>query len=161
LTNSTYADESPRFLTQRLGSHGRSGFSIRRSFRRRSGVDYDPRDRAAREQLAERLFEPHQIEFSGGTVERARLLLDIIQESFPTDALTSAYFDNLDLLLGVRRRRPVPGNIVVGLGSGRNGSTSLASVLARYGAARNVVFTRLGSQSCQASQKSASIAATS
>jgi hypothetical protein len=104
---------------------------MRRSFRRRSGVDYDPRDRAAREQLAERLFEPHRCQFPTGTVERARLLLDIIQESFPTDALTSAYFDNLDLLWGDRRRRPVPGKIVVGLGSGRNGSTSLASVLAR------------------------------
>jgi hypothetical protein len=131
LTNSTYADDSSRSLTQRLGSHGRSLFSMRRSFRRRSGVDYDPRDRAAREQLAERLFEPHRCQFPTGTVERARLLLDIIQESFPTDALTSAYFDNLDLLLGDRRRRPVPGKIVVGLGSGRNGSTSLASVLAR------------------------------
>ncbi len=97
----------------------------------RRGVDYDPYDRAVRAQLAERLFAPHRNEPPTGTVERARLLLDIIQASFPTELLTAAYFDNLDLLLGTRTRRALPGRVVLGIGSGRNGSTSLAALLAR------------------------------
>jgi hypothetical protein len=102
---------------------------LRKALRR--GVEYDPHDREARVRLAERLFEPHRSKPPSGTVERARALLDIIQESFPTDSLTSAYFDNLDLLLRGREGRAAPGRIVLGVGSGRNGSTTLAALLAR------------------------------
>jgi Sulfotransferase domain len=96
----------------------------------RRGIDYDPYDRATRERLAERMFDLHKGDVALGTVERGRLILDIIQDSFPTEALASAYFENLELLLKFRQPRRTPGRIVLGVGSGRNGSTSLAAALA-------------------------------
>jgi hypothetical protein len=65
-----------------------------------------------------------------GTVERGRLILELIQDSFPTKTLASAYFENLELLLKSRQSRRTPGTILLGIGSGRSGSTSLAAVLA-------------------------------
>ena len=61
--------------------------------------------------------------------ESGHLILDIIQDTFPTEALTRAYFENLDSLLEQRPVRRTPGTIVIGIGSGRNGSTSLAGLL--------------------------------
>jgi hypothetical protein len=94
------------------------------------GVDYDPYDRSVRENLAERMFAPHRGEPAPGTIARSRLILDIIQETFPTAELTKAYFENLDLLLRYRQPLRTAGRIVLGIGSGRTGSTSLAAMLA-------------------------------
>jgi hypothetical protein len=97
------------------------------------GVDYDPYDRTIRENLAERMFAPHQGEPAPGTIARSRLILDIIQESFPTAELTRDYFENLDVLLRYRQSLRTPGRVVLGIGSGRTGSTSLAAMLATIG----------------------------
>jgi hypothetical protein len=94
-----------------------------------TGLPYDPHDDAIRKDLAEQLFRAHRDEFALGTLERGRLILDIIQVGFPTEALSSAYFENLDHLLRTRPVRRAPGKIVIGIGSGRNGSTSLAEML--------------------------------
>ncbi len=95
----------------------------------RRGIDYDPYDRDTRKRLADRMFDRHRNDQPLGTVDRGKLILDIIQDSFPTEPLAAAYFENLDLLLGSRHRRETPGNILLGLGSGRTGSTTLVAIL--------------------------------
>src|ERR1700722_10378610 len=74
---------------------------LQRLFRRISekGIAYDPYDVAVRRHLADHLFHPHRDDPPSGTLERGRFLLDIIQETFPTEALGAAYFANLDKLL--------------------------------------------------------------
>jgi hypothetical protein len=94
------------------------------------GVDYDPYDRTVREDLAKRIFAPYRGGRTPGTLARSRRILDIIQETFPTEELTNAYFENLDALLRYRQPLRTPGRIVLGIGSGRSGSTSLAAMLA-------------------------------
>ena len=69
---------------------------IRKLLRRalsNGGVDYDPYDRTVRESLAEREFAPYRGEPAPGTIARSRLILDIIQETFPTEELTNATAD--------------------------------------------------------------------
>lgn len=64
-----------------------------------------------------------------GAEERGRLLLQMIAVFGPSPALEQAYFDNLDRILA---RRPVlarPGRLVLGLGTGRCGSTTLAHLV--------------------------------
>src|SRR4030088_2464039 len=71
---------------------------FQRLFRKISdrGIAYDPYDVAVRRRLADHLFHPQQDDRPPcGTVERGRFLLDIIQETFPTEALGAAYFGNL------------------------------------------------------------------
>jgi hypothetical protein len=97
------------------------------------GVDYDPYDRRVREDLAQREFVAHRDEPAPGTITRSRLILDIIQETFPTEELTKAYFENLDALLRYRQPLRTPGRVMLGIGSGRSGSTSLAAMLATIG----------------------------
>jgi hypothetical protein len=109
---------------------------LRRLFKKalsNGGVDYDPYDRTVRENLAARMFAPYRGQPAPGTIAHSRLILDIIQESFPTQELTKAYFDNLDILLHYRQPPRTPGRIVLGIGSGRTGSTSLAAMLATIG----------------------------
>jgi hypothetical protein len=109
---------------------------FRRFFRKalsNGGVDYDPYDRTIRELLAECMFAQHRGESTPGTLAHIRLILDIVQETFPTAELTKAYFENLDALLHYRRPLRTPGRIVLGIGSGRSGSTSLAAMLATIG----------------------------
>jgi Sulfotransferase family len=109
---------------------------LRRLFRKalsNGGVEYDPYDRAVREQLAERMFAHDRGESAPGTLARSRFILDIIQETFPSEELTKAYFENLDALLRYRQPLRAPGRIVLGIGSGRSGSTSLAAMLATIG----------------------------
>lgn len=95
----------------------------------RKGVDYDPYDGAVRAHLADHLFHQHLNDEPLGSVGRGRMLLDLIETSFPSDALTAAYFENLELLMKSRRPRQSDGQIVLGLGTGRSGSTSLVEIL--------------------------------
>ncbi len=87
----------------------------------------DPYDRQMREKMGEGLFEKHQASFPHGSYERACFLLEIIGISFPAERLSKAYFDNLEALLGSRSPLNHEGQIVLGLGTGRCGSTSLAA----------------------------------
>ena len=98
----------------------------------RDAIDtsYDPYDRVAAQAHADKLFYDRESEQPLGTIGRSQLLLDIIEAGYPTQTLQDAYFANLDLLLGDRERLGAPGRVVIGLGSGRSGSTSLAALLA-------------------------------
>jgi hypothetical protein len=64
-----------------------------------------------------------------GTLERSRLILDIIGRTYPTAALTAGYFENLDRLLSTREKLASPGRLVLGIGSGRCGSTTLTELM--------------------------------
>ncbi len=97
---------------------------------RRVGISFDPKDRAALEDLAEKSFAIRNKEEPLGTIGRGRLILKIIEEGFPTQNLSAEYFRNLEQLLKARKRRDPPGQVLLGLGTGRSGSTSLAALLA-------------------------------
>jgi hypothetical protein len=111
--------------------------SLRRSVLDRLGrrwetgdTSYDPYDRAALQTRADEMFLCRQGEHPAGTIDRSRLLLEIIEAWFPTPTLEAAYFANLDLMLRGREKLDRPGRLVLGLGSGRSGSTTLAALLA-------------------------------
>jgi len=97
---------------------------------RRTGLSYDPYDRAAREKLAEELFKLYGKDEPLGTIDRGRFLLRVIEEGFPTQNLTAEYFRNLECLLKDKRKRVTPGKVLLGVGTGRCGSTSLAALFA-------------------------------
>ena len=65
-----------------------------------------------------------------GSVKSSRQILQIIGEGFPTPLLVDAYFTNLSACLAATTPLLSPGKLVIGLGSGRSGSTSLAARLA-------------------------------
>jgi hypothetical protein len=92
------------------------------------GIDYDPYDLEACEFIAHRLLDRAQLG-AVGSVERGRKLLSIVGDSFPTPALTSAYFENLTALLADRPQLSCPGRVLIGLGTGRSGSTTLSALL--------------------------------
>jgi hypothetical protein len=98
-----------------------------------SGCDRNPYDRAAREDVAGRMFAAYRSQPVPGTIARCRVILDIIQETFPTEELTKAYFENLDVVLRYRQPLRTCGGVVFGMGSGRSGSTSLSAMLATIG----------------------------
>jgi hypothetical protein len=97
------------------------------------GLPYNPYDRSAREEVGEQLFREFGESEPLGTIERSRLLLKIMEDGFPTEAISTSYFHNLNELLRNKNKRAVPGQIVIGLGTGRCGSTSLASLLSTVG----------------------------
>ena len=107
----------------------------------------DPYDRYACEKLAEVLFDTYQEQHPIATPERGRALLQMIEAGFPTPRLTAAYFENLERTLEDKQRPQVPGQVVLGLGTSRCGSsqttaaaTTSASVirpLTRFRNARN------------------------
>lgn len=90
---------------------------------------FNPSDMAATERNAANLFQSRQHEEPFGSVGRGRLLLRMIEDTFPTPLLTDEYFRNLEHLLRLMPRRSEPGKIVIGLGTGRSGSTSLTALL--------------------------------
>lgn len=89
-----------------------------------------PYDREACAKVSETLFELYKDREPLGTAERGRLLLSMIRAGFPTARLTAAYFENLDHFFRGKEKGPLPGRVVLGLGTGRCGSTSLSAVLA-------------------------------
>jgi Sulfotransferase family len=92
----------------------------------------DPSDIKDLTNAAERLLEKRQARLTPGSPERGRLILQLIANSFPTSRLTDAYFQNLAMFLETRPRRPRPGQIILGIGSGRSGSTTLAALFASW-----------------------------
>jgi hypothetical protein len=90
----------------------------------------NPYDRLAREKLGELLFDRYQSRYPPGSVERSRFILDVIGQTFPIAKLACAYFENLEQLLSTRTRRIQPGNVVLAVGSGRSGSTTLTAAFA-------------------------------
>jgi hypothetical protein len=92
--------------------------------------DFDPNDRSARENLAAVQLELSANDHPIGSIARGHQLLRIGEEGFPIPKLQAAYFENLELLLKQKARLASPGRPVVGLGSGRCGSTSLTAIMA-------------------------------
>ncbi len=87
-------------------------------------------DRAARERMGDIIFDSRESGFPTGTVHRARFILSVMALSFPTKKLVTAYFENLAKLLQARPKRNRPGDVVLGLGTGRCGSTTLSAAFA-------------------------------
>jgi len=90
-----------------------------------------PHDRALREQIGETIYRSREAEFPRGSVERSRFLLSLTVVSFPGSLLANAYFENLAIVLANRPRRANPGQVVLGTGSGRCGSSTLSAAFAQ------------------------------
>ncbi|MGD9724118.1 MAG: sulfotransferase [Pirellulales bacterium] len=90
----------------------------------------NPYHRPSRERFGDLLYRIEQPAYPLGTEKRSRFILRVMGNSFPTPLLTAAYFENLDLLLARRPLRDAPGLLVLGIGPGRCGSTTLAAALA-------------------------------
>lgn len=88
-----------------------------------------PYDLSLGECLANFMYEEGERELALGTAARGTFLLEVLGKSFPSARVVAAYFQNLDRLLEGRERRRELGRIVLGLGAGRCGSTSLAGIL--------------------------------
>ena len=88
-----------------------------------------PYDHALGEYLANWLYDHHQHRFAAGTIERGNFLMQVLERSRPSPRLTAAYFENLETVLAARPRRTRAGQVVLGLGAGRCGSTTLAAIL--------------------------------
>jgi hypothetical protein len=94
-----------------------------------SASAYDPYDREHCELIANRLLSEMHNEPRKGPLETCQRLLAIIAVSYPTESLAGEYFSNLELVLGSLPRLPNPGQLVIGMGPGRCGSSSLAAML--------------------------------
>jgi hypothetical protein len=90
-------------------------------------VAYDCNLRA---QLGEIIFDSRERDFELGTVFRSRLILDLMAIGYPTPKLVGAYFENLRRLLQSRMKLEQPGSVILSLGTGRCGSTTLAAAFA-------------------------------
>src|ERR1700733_10215795 len=90
----------------------------------------DPYDRTSREELARALFEIERDRHPPGSGQRGRILLLIMSESFPIAEIRGAYLSNLQKWTASRAHRREPGRVVLGVGSGRSGSTTLTALLA-------------------------------
>jgi hypothetical protein len=88
-----------------------------------------PYDHALGEYLANWLYDHHQRRFAPGTVERGNFLMQVLERSCPSPRLTGAYFENLGAVLEQAPQRAQAGQVVLGLGAGRCGSTTLAAIL--------------------------------
>jgi hypothetical protein len=116
-------------ILTRLDMVGRS--LVRRYLPAKSGpaLDYDPYDKVACEHIANRLLDEMHNESGKGALETCQRVLAIIGVSYPSERLTVEYFSNLEIVLNSMRRLENPGQLVIGLGPGRCGSTSLAAML--------------------------------
>lgn len=89
----------------------------------------DPYERLPRERFTELAYVAHNMANRPADVARSRALLRLMSLGLPTARVTRDYFDNLKQLLAARPKRAEPGRVVIGLGSGRCGSTTLAGAM--------------------------------
>ena len=92
-------------------------------------LSYDPYDVEALQRNATGLLAELQFASPQTPEEKCRLILGAIHNSYPTKELTDEYFSALELALHDKSRLDVPGQIVIGVGPGRCGSTSLSEML--------------------------------
>jgi len=85
-----------------------------------------PYNLAMRAQLADELLGRNCAATPPGSYERAHLLLKILHTFYPTPRVADAYFENMQALFHGREPLRQRGRIILGLGTGRCGSTSLA-----------------------------------
>jgi len=84
-------------------------------------------DLALREELAASLFAAREAHFPRGTAGRAQYILYTMALSLPSKGLVDAYFENLHEYLRPYPKLDRPGCLVLGLGTGRCGSTTLSA----------------------------------
>jgi hypothetical protein len=111
------------FRLQRLGLQGLAEELLEKVYAS------SPYDLPLGASLADLVFDNHQAEFPLGSIERALFLLQTMEISFASRRVIEAYFENLEAMLQPRARLETPGMVVLGLGSGRSGSTTMASLL--------------------------------
>jgi len=99
-----------------------------------SSLGFDPQDIECVSARADQIFGSVDSVLYVGSVTRSRKILEIIEEYYPTPLLVEAYFANLSAVFERKIPLSTPGRLVIGLGTGRCGSTSLA---ARLGAVAN------------------------
>ena len=90
----------------------------------------NPYIRRAREKLGDLYFDQQQSAHPCGSVARSRFVLRLMSTTFPTQKLSCAYFENLEQLLKARVKRTRPGKVILGIGTGRCGSTTLSAAFA-------------------------------
>lgn len=95
------------------------------------GGMYDryPYDCLLGERLANLQYDEGEADYPLGSRERSEFLLKILARTYPSQRLCDAYFDNLHELLKNHEPLGNPGRLVLGLGTGRCGSTTLAGIL--------------------------------
>jgi hypothetical protein len=89
----------------------------------------NPYDSSLGEHLANMIYDRGERRFPIGTVERGRFIMKTLERSYPSARVADAYRHNLQELLKRRERRDSPGQVVLGLGAGRCGSTTLTAIL--------------------------------
>jgi hypothetical protein len=94
-----------------------------------SGLPYDPYDKAQLKERARQFFQEWRNEPEEGPLASCRRLISLIETSYPINELVDEYFRNLDLLLRDEPTLDSPGRVMIGLGPGRCGSTSLSMML--------------------------------
>jgi len=87
--------------------------------------------------LSDVVFDNHQGEFPLGSRERALFLLETMSISFASRRVIEAYFENLEAMLQRQERLETPGMVVLGLGTGRSGSMTMASLLGTIAGAKS------------------------
>jgi len=110
-------------LLQRVG--------MKRTAKRVLSVAFDvnPWDTALGEILCDAAFDLEEAKYAPGTMARAAFIMTVLLRSSPSERITEAYFDNLEAMLRARERRSEPGTLVLGMGPGRVGSTTLAAII--------------------------------
>jgi len=83
----------------------------------------------ARARLADRIADTMGHQYAPGTVQRSRFLLHAMDMGHPSARMRAAYMENLRLLLRHRPALATQGRLVVAMGTGRCGSTSLCHIL--------------------------------
>ncbi len=92
-------------------------------------LNYDPYDKEACSQIADRLLHSMCDEPEEGPLATCQRIMQIISVSYPTAKLANEYFRNLEIVLSSMRPLDAPGQLVIGVGPGRCGSTSLSAML--------------------------------
>ena len=92
-------------------------------------LDYNPYDVEAMQRTAIRLLDEMRLSAPQEPEEKCRRILGAIQSSYPTKELADEYFSALELALGDKQRLDAAGQVVIGIGPGRCGSTSLSQML--------------------------------
>jgi hypothetical protein len=92
-------------------------------------LDAAPYNVALGEHLAELIFSGREAQYPPGTDERREFLMGILNLAYPSARVTEAYLANLDLMFARREKLATPGQIVIGLGTGRSGSTTISAIV--------------------------------
>ena len=99
--------------------------------------DHYPYDCPLGERLANLQYDDGEANFPIGSMERSTFILKILARTYPSQRLCNAYFENLHELLKNREPLGRPGRLVLGLGTGRCGSTTLTGILSMVDGAKS------------------------